>query len=149
MGGPEGIGENAIGWIGFINGFIGNLSGIASGSLIDNVFRRRLKAGIVLGLAGYFACLVLFTLSLPSFGYTAPDSLLPHSEASLGLILGVSGVFSGMISPLFYELAAELMYPAKESTSAGIIVFIMNGVAGAMIGLNTYLAASNMNYIIV
>merc|ERR1712160_60017 len=54
-----------------------------------------------------------------------------------------------MSMPLFYELGAELMYPAKESTSAGMIVFIMNGVAGAMIALNTILTASNMNYIML
>merc|ERR1712157_78441 len=105
--------------------------------------RRRLKVGILIGLTGVLICLSLFTLML------LKNSFLGHSDWSLALMISFCGAGNGICLPLFYELGAELMYPAKESTSGGIIVFILNGVSGVMIGLNTYLTASNMNYIMI
>merc|ERR1712151_1337424 len=67
---------------------------------------------------------------------------------SLAMALTMSGFFQGVTEPLCYELAAELMHPVKESTSAGILVFVLNTVAGFMIGANSLLTAASMNYII-
>merc|ERR1712039_325565 len=98
-----------------------------------------------MGGAGCALCLAWFMLSLPSFGVRAPASPLPHSDLSLTLVLTLCGIFAGVATPLFYELAAELLYPAKESTSAGILVFIMNAIEGVMIYLNNDFTASGMN----
>jgi len=148
MLGPEGVDERAVGWMGFGNGLACNVAGILAGSMIDRCFRRRLKGGILVGLLGVFLCLAWFMLSLPCFGVKAPNSVLPHADWSLALTLTLAGVFQGIAEPLFYELAAELMYPAKESTSAGVIVFVMNAAAGVTIGLNSVCNAENMNYVV-
>jgi len=143
-----GISESTVGWIGFANGLATNIAGVVSGSMIDKCFRRRLKAGILAGALGNLACLVWFTLSLACCGVRAPNSVLPHSDWSLAAALTLVGLFQGVLEPLCYELAAELMYPAKESTSAGILVLVLNIAAGGMIGANTFLDATLMNYII-
>lgn len=148
MLGPEGVSEAAVGWMGFGNCLAENAAGIAIGLLFYRCFHRRLKAGILFGLCGCVLCLVLFTLSLSSFGRNAPASLLPHSNGSLAALAASVGFFQGCATPLFYELSAELMYPAKESTSAGLIVFVVNVTFGVMVFLNSYLRAENMNYTI-
>jgi len=148
MLGPEGLSQTLVGWGGFSNNLACNFAGILAGTLIDRCFRRRLKAGILVGVTGLLVSLILFSLSLPCFGVKAPNSILPHADWSLVTFLTLVGFFQGAAEPLFYELGAELMYPAKESTSAGVIVLVTNVVAGIMITFNSYLTAAFMNYIV-
>jgi len=143
MLGPEGISETVVGWMGFANALAATIFGIAAGGLIDGFFHHRLKAGIMVSLVGTLLCLIIFTLML------LKNSFLGYTDWTLAVIYCSFGMFYGAAQPLFYELGAELMYPAKESTSAGILVFIQNTLSGAMISLNTYFAASTMNTILI
>jgi len=68
------------------------------------------------------------------------------TQTLLVVAISLNGVFKDACSPLFYELAAELIYPMKESMSAGIIVFLLNMSAGVMIFLDSYLDGGGMNY---
>jgi len=147
MLGPLGISESAVGWMGFANGLGSNVAGIVAGRMIDTCFHHRLKAGILVGFFGSLACVALFMFSLPCCGVTQPSSILPRNNWSLATALTIAGIFQGVLEPLCYELAAELMYPVKESTSAGFIVLTLNVVAGLMIAANTVLDATHMNYI--
>merc|ERR1712194_896983 len=147
MLGPLGIHETAVGWMGFANGLASNVAGIVAASMIDICFHRRLKAGILAGAFGNLACVAWFTVSLPCCGFRAPHSIMPHNDWILAAALTFAGVFQGIMEPLCYELAAELLYPTKESTSAGILVFVLNIFAGCMMGADTFLDATSMNYI--
>jgi len=147
MLGPLGIHETVVGWMGFANGLASNVAGIAAASAIDTCFRRRLKAGIVIGAFGNLTCVALFMVSLPCCGVRAPRSIVPHADWTLAAALTFAGVFQGIFEPLCYELAAELLYPTKESTSAGLLVLVLNIFAGCMMSANTVLDATNMNYI--
>merc|ERR1712100_165691 len=70
-----------------------------------------------------------------------------YSQISLALACTLCGFAQGVTAPLLYELAAELLYPQKESTSAGILVFVVNGASLIMIQLNTALQPDKMNFI--
>eukprot|EP00928_Gymnodinium_smaydae_P037257 TRINITY_DN25897_c0_g1_i1.p1 TRINITY_DN25897_c0_g1~~TRINITY_DN25897_c0_g1_i1.p1 ORF type:complete len:477 (+),score=36.96 TRINITY_DN25897_c0_g1_i1:57-1433(+) len=145
--GPVGISERSVAWMGFANGFATNVAGIISGIVMDVWFRHRLKAGMLVGAFGNLVCLVIFTLSLPCCGVAAPNSIIPSSDSSLAFILTCAGFFQGIQEPLSYALSAELLYPAKESTSAGFLVFSLNCFAGLMIFSDTFLTAANVNYV--
>merc|ERR1711862_15942 len=122
MFGPAGISESTVAWMGFANSLGTNVAGIAAGAMIDLFFRLRLKAGILLGACGNLFCLAWFMCSLPCCGVGAPNSIFPRSATSMTIILALAGIFQGVMEPLCYELCAELLYPAKESTSAGLLV---------------------------
>jgi fucose permease len=62
------------------------------------------------------------------------------------VLLFISGVSQGAVSPLIYELAAELLYPVSEGLSGGILVLILNGACFATIFLKDYLDANVMNF---
>jgi len=143
MFGPLGLSEDAVGWMGFGNGCAANIAGIGAGAMIDTCFRRRLKVGIIISGLGSLCCIAWFTMSTG-----AAHSVMPHSVWSLTFVLVLAGAFQGALEPLSYELAAELAYPAKESTSAGAMVFVLNGMAGLVIGLNTALDAASMSCIV-
>ena len=73
---------------------------------------------------------------------------LPRSEMALVAALTLSGFFQGLTSPLFYELAAELIFPVKEGMSAGILVLLLNASAMVVILCNNVLEGGSMNVII-
>ena len=139
---PAGINAK---WPGFGNGIAGNLAAVVSGVIVDKFFRRRLKTGIVLGLIACFAATLWFTLSLPSV--FSSRSLLPESEASLTISLILAGFAQGTCTPLFYELAAEIVYPQSEGMSAGIIVCVLNLSSLVVILLNNYFNPGAMNFV--
>jgi len=135
---PVGIDNKAVGWIGFSNCVAGNVAAVVSGVIMDRVFRRRFKAAIVLCLSCALISTMWFTAQIQEW--------VVSTQTLLVVAISLNGVFKDACSPLFYELAAELIYPMKESMSAGIIVFLLNMSAGVMIFLDSYLDGGGMNY---
>ena len=70
-----------------------------------------------------------------------------HSMATLVAALTLAGFCQGLTTSLFYELAAELLYPVREGMSAGILVLLLNASAGVLIFANSALPAADMNLI--
>ena len=147
---PAGIDQAKVGFIGFGNAAAGNMAAVLAGTIMDRCFKRKLKLGIVLGLLGTFITTLWFTLQLPCawWGGGEQDGVLPRSEFTLVLALTLAGMFQGATSPLFYELAAELIYPVKEGMSAGILVLLLNVSAAIMIFIQNVLSGGTMNVII-
>lgn len=87
-----------------------------------------------------------FTLSLPAMGYHS--GLLPHSMFGLTLAIIIIGLSQSSMSPIFYELCAELTYPVPEGTSAGILAFIWNAAALVMIFLSPVINSDYINTIV-
>ena len=141
-GGP--LKQADVGWIGFGNALAGNVAAVLSGLVMDRWLGRRLKLGIMVGLMGGGLCTGWFALQLPllSFG-----RLLPRSTGSLIVAVTLEGFFYGLTSPLFYELGAELVYPVREGTSAGLLVLLLNLTSGLMIFLNNFLPGTVGNLI--
>ena len=77
---------------------------VTSGVLLDRVFRRRMKAAIVLGLTLCLAATVWFAMLAGDW--------LPSTEALLIVAISMNGFFKDTTSPLFYELAAEVCVDA-------------------------------------
>ena len=57
----------------------------------------------------------------------------------------LNGAATGLTGPLFYELAAELIYPMKEGLSAGTLVFVLNGVSAIVIVVDMILSYRYIN----
>ncbi len=72
---------------------------------------------------------------------------LPRSELLLVAAISLNGIFRDACNPLFYELSAELVWPAKVELSGGLLVLMLNLSAGVMILLDAYLEGDVMNYI--
>ena len=169
LGDGAGISASDVSWIGFGNALAGNIAALVAGRVMDR-FRQRLKLGIIIGLFGCFLSQFWFLLQLPCVLWPASGSSssptpfppngtffsleanfnqspLPRSEITLIAALTLSGFFQGMTSPLFYELAAELIYPIKEGMSAGILVLLLNSSAMVIILCNNSLQGGSMNLI--
>ncbi|GMH91537.1 hypothetical protein TrVE_jg5517 [Triparma verrucosa] len=143
---PAGVSEDSVGWIGFSNSLAANLSCILAGRMVDLFFARRLKTAIVVGYAVFLMSLCVFTFSLPCFLFDDPPFDMTNNVPGLVGLLFISGMSQGAISPLIYELAAELLYPVSEGLSGGILVLILNGACFATIFLKDYLDANVMNF---
>eukprot|EP00747_Dinoflagellata_sp_TGD_P051095 gnl/TRDRNA2_/TRDRNA2_147151_c2_seq1.p1 gnl/TRDRNA2_/TRDRNA2_147151_c2~~gnl/TRDRNA2_/TRDRNA2_147151_c2_seq1.p1 ORF type:complete len:344 (+),score=32.54 gnl/TRDRNA2_/TRDRNA2_147151_c2_seq1:35-1033(+) len=141
----DGTSDMYIPWIRFSIGIAANFGAIAGACVMDSLCRCRLKAGILVGLAMFWLCLLWLLLSLPCFLYSV--SPLGHTGASLIASLALVGVFHGATTPLFFELGAELTFPSKESMSAGLLVGIFNGATLVMAQLKTDIASDNMIFI--
>jgi len=143
---PIGFSDTTIGWLGFGNGFAGNVGTVVIGFLADRVYRRKFKS-IILGLLGIEGLMMLwFTLSLPYDG--SSTSLIPHSIAGLAVAIMMTGLAGSALSAPFYELCAELTYPVPEGTSAGILAFIWNAAALVMIFLSPIMNPDYINTIV-
>eukprot|EP00928_Gymnodinium_smaydae_P018669 TRINITY_DN17112_c2_g1_i1.p1 TRINITY_DN17112_c2_g1~~TRINITY_DN17112_c2_g1_i1.p1 ORF type:complete len:472 (+),score=36.91 TRINITY_DN17112_c2_g1_i1:68-1483(+) len=144
---PAGFSDKAVGWMGFVNSLAAIAAAVLCGNAMDRCCQRRLKMGIIVGLVSLLVSLIVFMLSLPCFLFQAP--LLATSRASLVFTCALCGVCQGITNPLFYELAAELLYPQKEGTSAGILVAVLNVTSMVMIQLNSVLSPDSMTFVAV
>jgi len=142
---PVGYTDSQVGYMGFANGLTGNLAAILGGYIVDRVFVKRMKAGIIVGVFGIFVTSMIFLVSVPCFLYDVAP--MPTSLATLIMMMALNGLFYGITSPLFYELSAELIYPQKEGLSAGTLVFVLNAVTMVVIGIDAILSYRYINFI--
>lgn len=143
---PAGISSSEVGTLGFINGLATNIAAVGAGAISDRCCMRRLKSGVLVGLAGLFTSVVWMTLSLPFF--LASEIILPRSDFTLFTGLACIGVFFGATSPLYYELTAELVYPVPEGVSLGVLILVQNIAGLSVIILSSFLdyAAPALNF---
>lgn len=124
------------------------LAGVVGGLIVsrvcDTLLRRRFKRVILMGFLLSLAAFLWFTLSLPVGPYAA---LLPHPLWMLGIAIVLAGLFLGGITPLFYELGAELTFPVSEGTSAGLLTLMLNLGALIFLAAGAYIDPMWMNLI--
>jgi FLVCR family feline leukemia virus subgroup C receptor-related protein len=126
--------------------FAGMVGGFFSGRLADgSLLHRRLKPMICLCLLLAIASFTAFTLSNPSPLRPSPPFPLPHTYAFEFCCVVLAGFFLGAVSPLFYELSAELTYPSPESTSAAIMTLVNNMVMLVLYTSTPQFDVSNIN----
>jgi FLVCR family feline leukemia virus subgroup C receptor-related protein len=125
--------------------FAGMVGGFFSGRAADGtLLHRRLKPMICLCLLMAILGFTCFTLSNPSplFFHEPP---FPHSYGFEFFTVAWAGFFLGAVSPLFYELSAELTYPSPESTSAAIMTLVNNFVMLVLYTTTPQFDVSNIN----
>ena len=125
------------GIIGACNGFAGNIGALSVGvvSRSENA-QRDLTVGAVL----LFVCVVAFIATVEEQS---------RSQLSLDIVFSsatFAGFFSGLAQPLFYGLAARLIYPVNEGTSIGLIVLLINVATLLIIFLSAELQPAWINY---
>lgn len=105
------------------NTLAGIVAGVLAGMLTDlKSMQRRLKSVMMLTLAiagGFFA---LFALSLPPLQAPGLDELGADKRWLLA-ICTAAGFFRGMSDPLFFEMAAETLFPQSAGTAGSILTF--------------------------
>ena len=137
--------DSTVGWLGFANGVSGNIGAVLVGTVSDSLFRRRFKCVILVCLVIELVTLAYFTLSLPI--HNAKAGLLPHTFATLAVPIAIIGGAQSGVSPLMYELCAELTFPVPEGTSAGLLAFIWNLSSFCMIFISPVINANDINAI--
>ena len=143
--GPLGYSDTQVGWIGFTSGLCGNLASVAVGFSSDKFFQRKFKRSILQLLGMLFVAVLWFTLSMPAFG--SNGGLLPNSLATIGISASLAGMSQTGITPLMYELCAELTFPVSEGTSAGFLALIWNAASFVMIYLSPIISSGSINVI--
>jgi len=125
--------------------FAGMVGGFCSGRLADGaLLHRRLKPMVCLMLLLAVAAFTSFTLANPSpLFYSHPP--FPHNYGFAFFCVVCAGFFLGAVSPLFYELSAELTYPSPESTSAAIMTLVNNMVMLVLYTSTPQFDVSNIN----
>ena len=102
-----------------------------------------------MGVLGTLLSVCWFTLQLPVLSDgSAP--LIAHTNATQATLTTAStleGFFQGITMPLFYELAAELLFPLREGMSASLLVLLWNASAAVLILLNGYIPSADINLV--
>eukprot|EP00039_Didymoeca_costata_P029249 m.23838 g.23838 ORF g.23838 m.23838 type:complete len:468 (-) comp7545_c0_seq1:41-1444(-) len=112
-------------WLGFGCTIAAIAGGTILGRLTDiDFFFRNMKGSLTLMATITSIIMTYFTLALPSTISSKP--LLPSTFYVTCALIVTSAFFLGGVFPIMYELAAELTYPAPESTAANVIVLIIN-----------------------
>lgn len=136
---PVGYSETTCGWIGFCATVASMTGGLTVGFLADKLFKKRFKLLLFILFCLSTLSLCWFTLSLPSI--FSSDSVIPNNQYTIytAIALGLcfwllssdsllGGLFLGSTNPLFYELSAEITFPAAEEVSAVFLTLVMNVV---------------------
>ena len=140
--------DNTIGWFGFGSGVAGIIGGIVVGPILDIFFRRRQKVLLVILTAASVICFAWFTLCLPHPPISEMNKIrIPSDTFSIVLSLCAAGFFQGACGPVFFELAAELVFPVPEATSAGLLSLVNNAACLVMLIVGTFINTKWMNFI--
>lgn len=130
--------ERVSGVLSFVCSILGSASSLAIGQVNDiRRMRRRHKA---LALGSFAVSLVflgafLLYVRLPG----APRALLEPSHAEALVILCGISVSTSCITPLFYEMLAEITYPVNQAISSGLVALLGNTFAVAYLVAAPYM----------
>ena len=115
------------GWVGFASTLAQIFTACLVGFVVDRVpsLQRRMKSLLLALLLVTGGIMAWITLALP-LGISAttgeqPAPVLEESTGVTAVAIVAYGAVLGCTSPLFFEFAVELTYPAPESLSAGIM----------------------------
>ncbi|CAF0954686.1 unnamed protein product [Adineta steineri] len=118
---PENYSEAEAGWFSFGSSIAGNIGGLCFAALADtHSCRRSFKLLINVSCICCFLSVVWFLSMVHTFFYDKP--IISSTSITIGLSVGLAGLFQGAGLPLFYEALAEIMFPLPESLSAAILV---------------------------
>ena len=129
---PLDLNATDIGVMGFNISFVSMVGGMVIGPIADKYFVKKLRRFIyiLLGLTLVVLFVLLFIVPSP---WTNDSMILIHDDSStlaknvvLNIFIGFLGFFTGGLVPLFFELSAEVSYPASEGSSGMLLVFIDN-----------------------
>ena len=125
-GASFGIDNVAAGWIGAIQAFAGNFTGIAACMLVD---RCRVAPKTII-LASTYACFALFLCYvLQTQGYwPAAASAGEGGTAALWVFASASGVALNTAWPVFVDASADEGFPVPEATSLTLLTNVYNFV---------------------
>jgi len=112
-------------WLGFLS-IAGNVVGaLLVGLASDRWFHRRLKFVLATCMVICLLSICLFSLAVPSPIFSF--GLLGRAAAAFQLAsMGLASVALGGVFPIGIELAAELVYPAEESTVVAAVTIFLN-----------------------
>lgn len=127
--------DTTIGLIGCFNGMAANLGSIMIG-LISK--RERLRVELVVGLGMQVFALAFFV-----------DAT--RHETFTGVLTAVlcTGFTYGLCSPIFYELAAKLIYPVNEGISISVLIFLLNISACTLTALAPVIGPSSLTGVFI
>ena len=132
------------GWFGFSSTIASVLGGFIMGAIADTPrFCRRMKLLLLTSCTVCFACFCWFIFSVPTPVSDIP--ILSSTTAVLGVSITAAGFALGFLSPLYYELSAEITYPTPEQYSAGVITLFNNGLGIIFIYAQPYCTNGFMN----
>lgn len=124
--------QSTCGWLGFGCAMSVILAGLATSQISDRPpWNRRLKLLLVASGVVTLVCMAYVTFALPTIFSATP--LLPSNFSAIIALFILASLAIGSGLPLLFEMCAEQTYPVPESTSANIIVLILN--LGALVFL--------------
>jgi len=116
--------ETFVGWLGFFFITASSLGGIIGGFLCDKFLQKKFKKLLIIVFTLLSVCLLVFTLSFPTFFSPEPlINLHPYVSASM---LVICGLLYGFCSPIFYEFGVEITYPLSPIMSSGFLTLWIN-----------------------
>ncbi|XP_038058623.1 solute carrier family 49 member 4 homolog [Patiria miniata] len=114
------IGQETVGWIGFISNIAGMLGGLIVSRLVD-ILGGRMKAVLIsLTLAAFVSCVWCVLLSMKYISY---------SLVSVYIACIFIGLFINACVPIYFEITVEGMYPVSESNITMVLTFMNNVTA--------------------
>jgi hypothetical protein len=123
-GAPFGIDNVAAGWIGAIQSFAGNFTGIAACMLVD---RLRVPPKLIILSSSYTSLVLLLAYVLQTAGYW-PAALRAGAggTAALWIFASASGVALNTAWPVFVDASADDAFPVPEATSLTLLTNVYN-----------------------
>uniref|UniRef100_A0A7S4GKV5 Major facilitator superfamily (MFS) profile domain-containing protein n=1 Tax=Oxyrrhis marina TaxID=2969 RepID=A0A7S4GKV5_OXYMA len=113
-------------WFSFIAG-MACVIGSLTVAVVTRVFKLecKLKLTLLCTISLQFAGFTLFTVLLPG----SPPAGVSASGLVLMFLIVLGSVANGAMSPLVYELGAEISYPSSEGLSGGVFSWLLNAFA--------------------
>jgi hypothetical protein len=123
-GAPFGIDNVAAGWIGAIQSFVGNFTGIGACMLVD---RFRVVPKTIILVSAYASLALLLAYVLQTQGYW-PAALRAGTGGTVALWLfaSASGVALNTAWPVFVDASADEAFPVPEATSLTLLTNVYN-----------------------
>ena len=137
-----GVDSQTAGWLG---------AGEAGASLASSLAVGALAATPCLWWRYRAMAVVLWVLTVASFGavslfvpypWAAQPVVQPSHTALFGVCFVCFGLAAGGLTPLYYEILAELTHPVSPSTSAGLVALLSNIATLLVVALSPVLSAS-------
>jgi len=119
------FGETFVGILGFLFITSSSLGGVVGGFLCDKYFQKKFKPLLIVFFIGLGTCLVIFTLSFPTF-FSPKTAILNINPYIATSILVVCGLLYGFCTPMFYEFGVEITFPLSPVISSGFFTLWIN-----------------------
>lgn len=117
--------QQTAGLVSFICSCLGMVGCFATGKVTDlKQMRKRHKQITIVALIVSISFICLSLLFVPMPGKSEPLIVAP--VYAVGVFLSGFALFLGGMTPLFYEMQAEITFPVNEGVSSGLIALLGN-----------------------